>query len=100
MDASIKPETTYRHSSTIVTRQITDETWLIPISGQLANFEQIFHLNEVGAFIWQRLDGETSLQTIHQHIVDSYEVDADEAWSDLHEQINELTSIGIIEVAA
>lgn len=89
--------TCYRQSKHIVTRNIAGETWLVAISGELANHEQIYSLNEVGTFIWQLLDGQTSKPEILEKLIERFEVDKNQASNDLTDQINEFEQIGLIE---
>jgi Coenzyme PQQ synthesis protein D (PqqD) len=42
-----------------------------------------FSLNKVGAVIWEMLDGEHSLQAIHDAICGRFRVDASTAWEDI-----------------
>ena len=89
-----------RSSETVVTRVIAGETWLVPITGQLADLEQIYSLNEVGAFIWSQLNGNTSISTIHNLLMDNFEVTAHEAQEDLLQLVQGLAETGLIDQAS
>jgi hypothetical protein len=41
----------------VAARTIAGETLLVPLRRGLADCDRIFILNEVGAFLWQALDG-------------------------------------------
>ena len=43
--------TVYRQAENIVTRKVMDENLLVPISGDIASMDEIYTLNETGAFI-------------------------------------------------
>ena len=91
------PATVFRHKQGIVTRLIADETWLVPIVGQLADLGHIYHLNDVGAYVWNQFDGNTDVSSIYDRVVDTYDVDTDEAIADIDEQIEDLLKTGLIE---
>ena len=81
-----------------VTRQIADETLLIPIRSHLADMQNIFALeNQVAEYIWQQLDGKRNLEEIHRGITTEFEVENGQAGSDLEEFISQLLEAGLIE---
>jgi hypothetical protein len=86
----------YQKADKIVVRKVVDETILVPISGNLANMQRIFALNPMGEFIWEKLDGQTSLKDIHISIRNYFEVDAAQAEKDLIDFIDELMTAGLI----
>lgn len=75
-------EQTFTRSPRMVGRKIADEFILVPIVGRGADVDAIFTLNRVGAFIWDRLDGRTSGETIVAALVQGFEVDRTQAESD------------------
>ena len=87
----------YRCRDDLVTWQIVGETLIIPISGELASMDNIFSLNNSGAYIWQQLDGQRSLTQIHRGLVDEFDVAADESSADLLELIEALQVAGLVE---
>jgi len=89
-----------RSNESVITRVIAGETWLVPISGQLADLEQIYSLNEVGAFIWGHLNGKTSMSTIHGLLTDNFDVTASEAEDDLLQLVQGLAETGLIDQAS
>lgn len=74
----------------IVGRRIAGETILVPIRGNLADMQRIFALNPVGEYIWERLDGIASMETISRDIVAEFDVDAETANRDMRRFIAEL----------
>jgi len=77
----------YRKNDSVVLREIADEILLVPVRGRLAQLQQLFVLNPVAHYIWQEIDGSNDLGSIHRSLVDCFEVQADEARSDLLELI-------------
>lgn len=86
----------YCPSGEVVCRTIADETILVPISGNLANMERIFTLNEVGASIWRLMDGKKSVQEILREIIGEFDVTEDQLGSDMAEFIEKLKVSNLI----
>jgi hypothetical protein len=83
----------YRKKDMIISRRIAGEKLLVPIAGNIANLQQIFALNPVAEFIWDHLDGKTSLGDIHSLVLTQFRVDPPEAERDLQDFMRELTSL-------
>lgn len=66
----------------IVARRIAEETILVPVRRR-AQEMGLFTLNEVGTFVWERLDGASTLREIASGIAEEFAVDAERADADL-----------------
>ncbi len=86
----------FHRKDDIVTRQVAGETLLVPIYGDLANMERIFSLDPVAAFIWEQLDGEKSLEGIRDSLLNAFEVEKEQAETDILEFIDELLGASLI----
>ncbi len=84
-------------SDNIVTRKVAGETILVPISGNLANMQRLFTVNELGERIWQQLDGNHTLEAIRLELLDAYDVDEVNLDDDIREFIEKLLQAGLIE---
>jgi hypothetical protein len=62
--------------------------------------EQYFGLDDVGARIWRLLIAEPSIQDAFNHLLDTYDVEAEELRRDVTELIEKLVSHGLVEVTA
>jgi hypothetical protein len=80
----------------LVTRRIAGELFLVPVKGKLADMESIFTLTRVAEYIWDRLDGQKSLDDIRNDIAARFDVDMEQADADLQEFIAELLAAGLI----
>lgn len=80
----------FRHADNIVTRKVMDETLLVPISGDLASMDNLYTLNETGAFIWQMLDGSRSVAEIATLMAERYDAPAAEIEADVLETVGSL----------
>jgi hypothetical protein len=87
---------TYQKSESVVRREIADETILVPIRGELASLQQVFVLNPVAAFVWERLDGSTDTEAILAGILERFEVSHEEAGKDLQELVEAFEAVGLI----
>lgn len=75
-----------------VARAVNNELILVPLKNQVADMTQLFTLNELGHFIWNHLDEQSSIDSITQKITEEYDINQDAAREDLVDFLNELTS--------
>ena len=87
----------YMRDDTIVSRRIGEEFILVPIRRKTEDVESIYTLNEMGAFIWEYLDGNTSTITIRDAIIETFEVSHEEAENDLVGFLHQLETLGVIQ---
>ena len=80
-----------------VSRRIADEVILVPISRKVGEIDCLYALNEVGARIWDLIDGDRSLQELRDAILGEFEVSETEAQEDLTVLIEQLKEIGAIQ---
>lgn len=83
----------------IVTRKIAGETILVPIRGKLADMEQIYTLNNVGAYIWEQIEEKKPREVIDTMVL-VFDVDAKTARQDISDFVFELMEAGLIHEAA
>ena len=88
----------FRQADNIVTRKVMDETLLVPISGELASMDNLYTLNETGAFIWQAFDGTRSLAEICSLLEQQYDAPVAMIEADLLEIVGGLAEAGLIAV--
>ena len=86
----------YRQADNIVTRKVMDETLLVPVSGDIASMDEIYTLNETGAFIWQALDGTIALAEVGERLARAFTGESSVMETDLLELIGELEQAGLV----
>lgn len=86
--------------SSIVSRRIADEVILVPLSRKLGEIDCLYTLNEVGARIWELLDGQRSLNAVRDTLVAEFDVSEQKAEEDLLTLIDDLLSIRAIQEAS
>ncbi|MBW2340584.1 MAG: PqqD family protein [Deltaproteobacteria bacterium] len=90
----------HRKNKNFVYRMIQHETILVPIKDNVGDMGSLYNLNEVGAFIWERLDGEKTLHNIEAMIIEEFDVSSEKAQEDLGEFVRQLKEIdAILEVS-
>ena len=85
-----------RKNENFVFRQIDDETILVPIKDNVGDMGAIYNLNEVGAYVWEHLDGEKTLFDIKNMMAGEFEVSFEDAECDLVEFVNQLEEIDAV----
>jgi hypothetical protein len=86
----------YQRNEHIVTREILGETLLVPISVAVADMDNIFALNDTGAFVWHRRDGALTLSSIRESMPDALDVSEEQAGSDIQVLIDDLLDAGLV----
>lgn len=80
-----------------ILRQLAGEWFLVPIRATPADFRAIFTVNELGALVWEELDGTRALDAILVRIVERFDVTPAEAERDLLEFVAQLEGAGLAE---
>jgi hypothetical protein len=96
MNPEIKAVQVYRKSPDIVARRILDEVILVPVRRKAGEVECLYTLNEVGARIWELIDGHRRVGEIRDVIVGECEVNEAKAEADLLTLVEQLSQIGAI----
>ena len=86
-----------RAAKDYIMREIAGETILIPSGAAAKKFNGLITINELGAFIWDVLTEDVSLDTLVERITDAYEVDAETARADALAFLAELRQVGALE---
>lgn len=86
----------YGKKENIVFRKISDEAVLVPIKDNVGDMGFIYNLNEVGAFVWEHLDGKNQLLDIKQMMLEEFEVSSQKAEEDLWDFVEQLREINAI----
>ena len=80
-----------------IMREIAGETILIPSGSAAKKFNGLITVNELGAFIWNALSEDLTLDALTERITEAYEVDAATARADASEFLDELRQVGALE---
>jgi len=77
-------------------RIIDNETVIIPLDEQTADFEKISFLNGTGTRIWELIDGKNTLKEITEKIFEEYEIEYKEAEKEVRRFIEKLRGKNLI----
>ena len=87
----------YQKDSNIVFRKIANEYILVPVRQKVADLNSIYILNEIGAMIWELIDGRKSLTEILANVMAGYDVETETAKDDLLYFVGQLVKIKAVE---
>jgi hypothetical protein len=87
----------YARRESIVVRRIAGEQLLVPIRHQVGEMRAIYALTGTGAQIWELLDGRRPLGDVRDALVERFEVEAEQAWTELVGFVEHLEESGLVE---
>jgi len=93
----LKEETDMKAKSGFVLRNVVDEYILMPTGENIGKFNGTVLLNEVSAFIWEKLHNPISKEDLIKAILDEYNVQRSDASADLDELLKTLKQFDVIE---
>ena len=80
-----------------ILREVASSNIVVPIGKAQVSFNGIMTLNEVGSFIWRKLENGCERQELIDAVTSEYEVKADVAARDIDIYIEKLRDKGLIE---
>jgi hypothetical protein len=84
------------HSPSIVTRKTGNEYVLVPVANNIADMNSVYTLNETGAFIWEHINGQRTVEELINAVTEEYEIDKENATSDVFLFIENMNNYLII----
>ena len=78
-------------------RQVAGENVLIPMGKSALEFSGMVTANDVGAFICEKLQSETTEQALLMAVCEEFEVDRETAQKDLQDFLRLLRKAGLLE---
>lgn len=94
------PTAIYTKHPDYVQRDVAGECILVPIRRTLTEANSIYVLNETGAALWNRIDGQRTAQDILADFCNEYEVATDQLAKDFTSLLDDLLSIQAVEEIA
>lgn len=79
-----------------IARDIAGELVLVPVGTAAKNYGGLVTCNEVGAFIWKKLEGGMTMDELVSAILDEFEIDEPTAKSDAEEFVEKLKKINAV----
>lgn len=94
------PTAIYTKHPDYVQRDVAGECILVPIRRTLTEANSIYVLNETGAALWNRIDGQRTAQDIVTDFCNEYDVATDQLAKDFTSLLDDLLSIQAVEEIA
>ena len=85
-----------QQTADVVARTLAEETFLIPVKGDLTGTAEMFVLSEVGHFIWDLVDGRRGPDELVTAVVAEFDVDEARARADVDDFLSELKSHSLV----
>jgi hypothetical protein len=89
-------DTCFVKENDLVTRDVAGEIIIVPIKGHVGDLEGVYTLNELGAMIWQLINGQTTARELAETVRNEYDVGAAEAEKDVVDFLQSLEDAGLI----
>jgi len=80
----------------LIKREVAGDTILVPVGKSVYDSNGLFALNELGAFLWDRLPQASDREDLLAAVLAEYEVSETEAARDLDEFLTRLREFGIL----
>ena len=80
-----------------VLRKVVDEQILMPVGDNIGQYNGTVLMNDVSAFVWEKLQEAATKEELLQAVLSEFEVDEETASRDLDELLEKFAGLGIIE---
>jgi len=84
-------------AANLVTRDVLDETLVVPIRAGAADLTAIYVLNPTGACLWRHLDGVRTIGDLVDLLWERFEVDRATARKDVEDFLASLETAGLTQ---
>lgn len=78
-------------------RQVGSNAVIVPVGVQTVDFRCIITLNEVGAFLWQKLTAECTVSDLVEALLAEYDVTAEIATADVERFVASLREKNLLD---
>lgn len=95
--SDLGPEAVFARRPNVILRVVAGERLLVPVRRDVADLRAIFILTGIGAFVWELLDGQRSLDAVLAAVLDRYDVGLEQARADVTSFVARLAEAGIAE---
>jgi len=83
----------YTLKSKFVVRAVGNELILVPLTGNVAQMNELFTLNETAKFIWENLEENTTFVELEELMTEAFDVDNETAKKDIEAFIKKLETM-------
>ena len=78
-------------------REVAGKQVVVPVGAASMEFAGMINLNAVGAYLWQQLEMEQTVETLTAALTERYEVAAEIAKADVEAFVESLVKVGAIQ---
>lgn len=79
-------------------RNVADNYIVVPVGKASLEFKGLINLNGVGAFIWECLEKETTMEEVIDKVIKEYNIDNELANRDVNNFINKLIEAKLLDI--
>ena len=88
----MKLQQLFEMKSKFVARAVGNELILVPLTGNVAQMNELFTLNETAKFIWENIKENTTVEELETLMTDAFDIDNQTAKNDIENFILKLAS--------
>jgi hypothetical protein len=85
-------------SRSVVSRRVAGETLIVPVRGKVGDLASIYSFNEVGSLVWELLEVPRDVSELALAVEREYDVGPSQAQQDVSKFLDDMRSVGLIEV--
>lgn len=85
-----------KRNENFLLRDVAGTLVIVPVGAAVSAFPGMITLNATGAYIWELLETEQTVQTLTDALVDHYEVDRETAQADVERFLQKLQPTGAL----
>ena len=86
-----------RRNENFSLRQVADMTVIVPVGAATQQFPGMISVNETGAFLWELLEKEQTLQSLGEVLAQTYQVERKQAEADVNAFLEKLKPAGAVD---
>ena len=77
-------------------RQVAGEQVVVPVGKAVSAFTGMITLNDTGAFLWELLETNQTVEGLVSAVTEKYEIDGQTAKEDVQRFLDKLSSVGAV----
>lgn len=86
-----------RRNENFILRQVADMSVIVPLRAAAEAFPGMISVNETGAFLWELLEQEQTLQSLGDALCAAYSVEQEQAEADAAAFLDKLRPVGAVD---
>ena len=85
-----------RRNADFLLREVAGRQVIVPVGAAVDAFSGMITVNQTGAFLWEQLEKEQTLDSLVQAVTDTYEVEPERAKQDVEVFLEKLRTTGAL----